>query len=145
MCSDSFDTGQTIPDINKLYWSRTDHGWQCVLRTVTGSWNCVLVAPNLSGYKQSHLAAAPVTLYPHQPPPSLSCNLCQLSRGRSMGVKTWQELSMPPLSSDQRGFNRSERAWDSSMLRQRMGIGSQQLPLSASHGYLYPPAPYFNS
>lgn len=56
-----------------------------------------------------------------------------------MGVKTWQELAMPPLSLDQRGFNRSERAWDSSMLSQRIGMGSQQLPLSASHRYFYPP------
>ncbi len=100
--------GKHSPDFTKLYWPWIDHGWQRVLRMVTGSWSCVLVAPYLSGYKQSHLAATPVTLFPHQPLPSLSCNLCQLSRGGSMRVKTWQALSMSPLSSDQRGFIRSK-------------------------------------
>lgn len=100
MCPDSFDTGQTIPDITKLYRSRV---------TMCPSTSSVLVAPNLSGYKQSHLAAAPLTLFLHQPPSSSSYNLRQLSRGRSMWAKTWQELSMPPLSSDQRGFNQSEQ------------------------------------
>lgn len=42
----------------------------------------------------------------HRPLPALSRNLCQLSWGRSMGVKNWQMLPELSLSSDQRGFNR---------------------------------------
>lgn len=101
-------------------------GWQRALRTVTGSWNCVLVPPNLSGYKQSHLAAAPVTLFPHQPLLSLSCNLCQLSGGRSMRVKTWQALPMSPLSSDQRAFIRSE--WCMGLIYAEAKDGDTRLP-----------------
>lgn len=73
--------------------------WPRVLHTVTGSSNCVLASPRLSGYKQSHLAAARVILPPHPPLLSLSRNLCQLSGGRSFRVKTWQVLSMSKLRS----------------------------------------------
>lgn len=105
--------------------------------------NCI---PNLPGDKQSGLAAAPAGW-----PPSAHINLCwvcpvtcascpeadqwELRLGKSL-------LTMLLLSSDQRGFNRSEVAMG---LSHAEAEEASSFPLSASHGYLYPPAPHSTS
>lgn len=95
---------------------------QSVLRKRrTGGRNDV---PNLPGDKQSGLAAAPAGR-----PPSTHINLCwvcPVTCASGPEADQWElrlgrsPLTMPLLSSDQRGFNRSEVALDSSTLRQRM-------------------------